>query len=311
MVYNIIGLILIAHGAPFPFYRVDCMSSSYIASCACANILRGAFFSRIDCLYFCLGKRMRQRVNKDTVTIHNATMEDCYRHDGLNLTPSYIRGVNTNVDTLRIPDNFPAITADDSLCEALLTARAVWRMNSELDCRILTNLILTDVLRSVKGRLSGCCNVSNDYEADGVAYSGDVDYLIGSWERTDTSRILDANVLVVRAESDWPDPPIAHVICHAGCLLKRRLALGKKTPVYAVMATGSGLFEFILLDVDGTVYNSRVHYLHDNNDGGFRANVSVVLRWIQWFLTSPKAPPVIDTQPRTPYPWDRYHSGSS
>ncbi len=242
-----------------------------------------------------MGRRFRKRIKKDIVDIDSASLTDCYRDDGLGLNLGYITGWNINTEILRIPDSFQSIEATDGICETLLTMSTVWEMEHILAHRILIDAIVTDVLRSTKGRLTGYCNVNNDYETSRVAYSGNVDYLLGFWEETNAAGRLDAKVLVVQAASHCPDHAIAQVICHAGCLLRRRVALyDKKTPVYAVLTIGYGMFQFLLLDVDGTAYSSRMHMLFGDNAGGFKANVSVVMRWFQWFLTCPKAP-LLDT----------------
>ena len=65
----------------------------------------------------------------------------------------------------------------------------------------------------------------------------------------------DSFLLVVEAKYEWPAKSVAQTLVEAGCLLKKRLAAGKNTPVFAVLTNGL-LFRFFAIDTDGTVYSS-------------------------------------------------------
>ena len=106
---------------------------------------------------------------------------------------------------------------------------------------------------------------------------------------------MDSYLLVVEAKKEWPDSAIPQVICEAGCLLKKRLAAGKDTPVFAVLTNGL-LFRFFAIDTkgvdtNGVVYSSEAELLKIGPDGtyNFSTSLSEILRWFTWFMTSIKS----------------------
>ena len=63
-------------------------------------------------------------------------------------------------------------------------------------------------------------------------------YMFGS-SKTKFVDTMDSFLFVVEAKKEWPDSAIPQVLCEAGCLLKKRLAAGKDTPVFAVLTNSS------------------------------------------------------------------------
>jgi hypothetical protein len=97
---------------------------------------------------------------------------------------------------------------------------------------------------------------------------------------------MDSLLLVVQAKNEWLDSAIPQIICEAGCLLKKRLAVGKKTPVLAVLTNGTD-FRFFAIDTDSVVYASKRYLLELGEDGTYNASptLSEILRWFTWFMT--------------------------
>jgi hypothetical protein len=137
-------------------------------------------------------------------------------------------------------------------------------------------------LASVKSRTIG-------KEMDG--YTGAVDYMLGS-SKTKSVDTMDSFLLVVEAKKEWPDSAIPQVLAEAGCLLKRRLAAGKNTPVFAVLTNGTD-FKFFAVDTDGVVYASEKEVLKLGKDGTYNSSSSLseILRWLTWFMTAIKSIP--------------------
>ena len=137
--------------------------------------------------------------------------------------------------------------------------------------------------------LLGFCDVKNDWEGSGFGYTGDVDYMLGS-SRIKTVDTMDSFLLVVEAKKEWPDSAIPQVLAEAGCLLKKRLAAGKGTPVFAVLTNGH-LFRFFAIDTDGVVYASEEEVLKLGKDGTYNSSTSLseILRWFTWFMTAIKS----------------------
>ena len=132
----------------------------------------------------------------------------------------------------------------------------------------------------------GFCEVTNDWEGTGLDYKGSADYMIG------TSRVYDVDdmdsfLLVVEAKKDWPDKAVPQVICEAGCLLKKRLAAEKITPVFAILTNGTD-FRFFAIDVDGVVYASGKKVLEVGEDDTYTTSSSLkeILRWITWLMST-------------------------
>ena len=108
--------------------------------------------------------------------------------------------------------------------------------------------------------------------------------------KTKSVDTMDSFLLVVEAKKEWPDSAIPQVLCEAGCLLKRRLAAGKDTPVFAVLTKGL-FFRFFAIDTNGVVYSSEAELLKIGRDGTYNSSTSLseILRWFTWFMTSIKS----------------------
>jgi len=192
--------------------------------------------------------------------------------------------------TLRIPQEIVPPVPSDFLCEHLLTVQKLFVLNNEKAYRMLIDAILIEVLNSeFNDSLYGFCEVNNDWEGTGFGYTGDVDYMFGS-SRTKSFDTMDSFLLVVGAKKEWPDSAITQVIAEAGCLLKKRLAAGKKTPVFAVLTNGL-FFRFFAIDIKGVVYASGQKVLEPGEDGTYNSSSSLseIIRWFTWFMTAIKS----------------------
>ncbi|CAM6127497.1 unnamed protein product [Calypogeia fissa] len=225
------------------------------------------------------------RAKKPSVNFSSATLADCLRKDGLALDLKYIlaRPFRTS---LNIPEYIQRPTLSDFLCQHLDKVQKCFAMDNEAECRMLIDAILLEVLereRESEANLTGFCEVKNDWEGPGLKYTGTVDYMIGS--AADRSVLsMDSFFLVMEAKKEWPDSAVAQVLAEAGCLLKRRLNSGKKTPVFAVLTNGR-LFRFFVIDADGVVYSSEEML---GLSQGY-ASLAEILRWFSWFLGAMKA----------------------
>ena len=154
---------------------------------------------------------------------------------------------------------------------------------------MLIDAILIEVLKSeFNDSLYGFCEVKNDWEGTGFGYTGDVDYMLGS-SRIKSVDSMDSFLLVVEAKYEWPAKSVAQTLAEAGCLLKKRLAAGKNTPVFAALTNGTD-FRFFAIDTDGVVYASDKEVLKLGKDGTYNSSTSLseILRWFAWFMTAIK-----------------------
>jgi hypothetical protein len=110
------------------------------------------------------------------------------------------------------------------------------------------------LLSETNEKLLGFCGVKNDWEGTGFGYTGDVDYMLGS-SRIKTVQSMDSSLLVTIAKEEWPQNTVPQVLAETGCLLKKRLAAGKNTPVFAVLTNGTD-YRFFAIDTTGVVYAS-------------------------------------------------------
>ena len=224
--------------------------------------------------------------SKPSVPFSSATLSDCVRSDGLALNIDY---TSVKAPTIHIPVDFPAPTASDHLCETLARIEKVWVLDNEKACRIVIDAILTEVLLSESNeQLLGFCEVKNDWEGTGFGYTGDVDYMFGS-SKTKSVDDMDSFLLVVEAKYEWPAKSVAQTLAEAGCLLKKRLAARKNTPVFAVLTNGTD-FRFFAIDTDGVVYASDKEVLKLGEDGTYNSSSSLsdILRWFTWSMTAIK-----------------------
>jgi hypothetical protein len=234
-------------------------------------------------------KQVQQLKNKKkpSVQFSKATLNDCVRPDGLALNIDY---ATIDAPSLHIPTSFPTPVASDLLCQNLSRIKTVWVLDNEKACRIVIDAILTEVLLNESNeKLLGFCEVKNDWEGTGFSYTGDVDYMFGS-SKTKSVDDMDSFLLVVEAKYEWPAKSVAQTLAEAGCLLKKRLAVGKKTPVFAVLTNGL-FFRFFAIDIDCVVYSSGQKVLEPGEDGTYNSSTSLtgILRWFTWFMTSIKS----------------------
>ena len=236
-------------------------------------------------------KQLQQLKNtkKPSVPFSKVTLNDCVRPDGLALN---IDHVFIDAPSLHIPTSFPTPVASDFLCENLSRIKTVWVLDNEKACRIVIDAILTEVLLNESNeQLLGFCEVQHDWEGTGFGYTGDVDYMFGT-SKPKSVDTMDSFLLVVEAKKEWPDSAIPQVLCEAGCLLKKRLAAGKNTPVFAALTNGL-LFRFFAIDIDGVVYSSGQTPiglgLGPGGDYTDSPTLSEILRWFTWFMTSIKS----------------------
>jgi hypothetical protein len=79
-------------------------------------------------------------------------------------------------------------------------------------------------------------------------------------------------------------------LCEAGYLLKKRLAAGKDTAVFAGLTNGL-LFRFFAIDSDGVLYASKTGLLEIEENGTYYSSSSLpeMLRWFTWFMVALKS----------------------
>ena len=102
---------------------------------------------------------------------------------------------------------------------------------------------------------------------------------------------MDSFLLVVEAKKEWPDSAIPQVLAEAGSLLKKRLAAGKNTPVFAVLTNGL-FFRFFAIDTDCVVYSSKrqiVLEVGEDDSYNSSSSLSEILSWFHWFMSSIKS----------------------
>jgi hypothetical protein len=224
---------------------------------------------------------------KPSVPFSKATLQDCVRFDGLNLN---IDNVTLKAPTLHIPTSFSASVASDFVCENLSRIKATWVLDNDRACRMLINAILLEALKSeANENLVAFCEVKNDWEGTGFGYTGNVDYMLGTSKIKSVDN-MDSLFLVVQASKECPESKVPQVLAQAGCLLRKRLAAGKKTPVFAVLTNGY-FFRFFAIETDGVVYASEEKVLEIGKDGTYHSSSSLsdILGWLIWFVTAVKS----------------------
>ncbi|KAI3661670.1 hypothetical protein MP638_002922 [Amoeboaphelidium occidentale] len=224
---------------------------------------------------------------KPSVKFSSASIGHCSREDGLNLDVKFLR---TTAPSLHLPENFPRPEPSESFCQYLDRIMAVWVLDNEKSCRIFIDALITEVLMDESNEeLMGFCEVPNDWEGPGFGYTGTVDYMLGS-SITRTVESIDSFLLIVEAKKEWPDSAVPQTVCEAGCLLRKRLAAGKNTPVFAVL-TNSYFFRFFAIDTDGVVYASRVSILDPGTDGSYCSSTTLpeILQWFYWMMETLKS----------------------
>jgi hypothetical protein len=180
-----------------------------------------------------------ERPPKPTIQLSSATLWDCKRPDGLAL--NYRNVEDFGFVSFRVPTDYPCPPPSDLLIQSLDRIMRVWTLSTEKACRTLTDAILTEAVWSHPNQeLEVFCQVNNDWEGQGVKYSGTADYMIGTMHRYS----VESHILVMEAKIEWAYSDIPRVLAEAGCLLKRRLEAGQKTPIFALLTNGRRFYRF-------------------------------------------------------------------
>ena len=188
--------------------------------------------------------------NESTV-FSSVTLEDVKRPDGLNLNLKNIERNRIIRPSLILPEGIRTlgIVPSDILAQYLERLDEIWDFATVMACRSKIDAVITEAIATSGVDFRAFCEVRNDWSGTGFSYKGNVDYMIGAGDR------LESFLLVVEAQKDWPDSAVAQVLAEAGCLLKNRQAIGKSTPVFAILTNGVN-FQFFAIDTNSVVYTS-------------------------------------------------------
>ena len=111
-----------------------------------------------------------------------------------------------------------------------------------------------------------------------------MDYMLGS-SKFYSVKSMNTFLMVVEAKKEWPDSAVPQIVCEAGCLLKKRVAAGKNTPVFGILTNGS-FFRFFAVDINWVVYASGLKLLEVGKDDYTTSeSLREILRWITWLMS--------------------------
>lgn len=227
---------------------------------------------------------VRQR--KEMVAFSAVTVEHCTRSDGLGLD---LRNAYRDRNTIRFPDRLPGIEASDDLMRTLTDICTYFVLDNDSSKRSLIDNILIESLRNCDNpRLTWFHNVENKWEGAGIRYTGEADYMLGTSRQRHRCK-TDSFLVVSQAKSFWGQEHYAQMVCEMGCLLRRRLAVGKETPVFGIL-TDASHFKFFAVDTNNVVYCTHTIWLSCLEDTEtFTAGLRRVLRHLHWIITSLEA----------------------
>lgn len=184
---------------------------------------------------------------------------------------------------MRIPESFVSPSPSEALRQNLMTIGEKWSQKDAKASTVMLGSLINEVIGHQEdgNMFFVSVNVENYWEAVNVTYTGTISYMIRTLKSPQNASTT-SNFLILHEPEGWGIPYIYRAMCHAGCVLRRRLAAGLVTPVFAVLTDGRSVFQFMVVDVDGIGYLSEacaLLYMWSRID----TTLSEILGWLYWF----------------------------
>ena len=194
-----------------------------------------------------------------------------------------IRKIDREEDSLHIPADFPRVEPTEFLLDTLKRIRRRFVIKNERSTSYTVSAIIAEAIElshsDLKILTEEPLEAEFHFTTGNVILSGKADYMI-----VDDNQ--DSRLVVVESGRDWPEKVVFQTLAEAACLMRKRFAENKFTPVFAIL-TNSEFYRFFALDIDNTVYASRKRYfdlytLNIESDNNLRE----ILTWLVWIFTS-------------------------
>jgi hypothetical protein len=138
---------------------------------------------------------------KITKSFSEMTVTDVTRPEGLNLNLQNVYPERLEeLTTLRLPAYIDPPSPSAWLCKGLKMYNFVWAFNNEMARRIVIDAVITESLYYSNANLTAFCETDNRWSGTGIEYTGNVDYMIGSFDTRETAENIDSFLLVVEAK---------------------------------------------------------------------------------------------------------------
>ncbi|TPX46157.1 hypothetical protein SeLEV6574_g03384 [Synchytrium endobioticum] len=223
-------------------------------------------------------------------SFRSITLADIKRVDGLGLKLKHIEP-HIATSTLHMPANIPSPTSSSNLCEYLKRIYSPWALNNEMEqssMPSLSNAYICPVpcQRSIlpqNDHIRGVRRYASPWDRqNGKKLSLDVSFgdtvSMDTPSKTPTITLSASSVFEADKGSSAETSQVCRyalpqVLAEAECLLNKRLAAGKHTPVL----TNAELFWFFAIDTDSIVYCSGAQMvLAAGPDGSWNTSTSLV-----------------------------------
>ena len=222
-------------------------------------------------------KRSRRAVADDIVRV---PFSSATKHHIVNILRLNLEPLSRLEPSLILPDSVVVDALSEFLQKNLRHHISDWDLSSEVSRKYLISDFLHEATYRCKSSLKIKPELPLNYEHDGLCFNGYMDLAI-------SGDGLQSHLLVVEAKRDWAlGEGLNQLLCEAGCLLRSREKLDKKTPILAVLSDALHFQFFAVDERNGTVYRSKVIYVDLANISDFRRDPQTieVIRWLIWFL---------------------------
>jgi hypothetical protein len=216
-------------------------------------------------------KRLRRSVEQDftRVPFSLATRDHIVNVLKLNLEP-----LSRYDSSLVLPDNVIVTELSEFLQKNLRHHISDWDLSSEVSRKYLISDFIHEAIYNIRASLKIKPEFPLNYEERGVSFSGYMDLVI-------SGEGLQSYLLVVEAKKEWAlEDGLNQLLCEAGCLLRSREKLVKKTPILAVLSDAFHFQFFAIDERNGSVFvdlTNMSDFRHDQQ-------AITVVRWLVWFL---------------------------
>ena len=234
-------------------------------------------------------RRLARQAKKVVIPFSSATRANIVEDLRLNLST-----LNDTSFLLELPEHFPTVNVSDHFIWNLEAIIRHWNMDNEASKSAIISLFLTEAFTQVGSDLL-CIfpQVEESWEGGKYIFRGVLHYAIATEDQASQMFVVEVKAVWGSKISQW------QLLAEAGCILKNRLAKGRKTPVMAVLTDGSHFQFFAIDERDLTVYASRVIFLdyRSMTDLSSYSELGEVARWLNWFLNviisiSPRSSPI-------------------
>ena len=220
-------------------------------------------------------KRVLKSRLKESVTFSAATRDHI-----VNVLKLKLDALKSKAHFLSLPTGFVRPIISNTLHESLVYLAKPNKLETEAGRSDVIKAFMREAAEQVNTDLELLPEFPLSWKQNGLRFNGFIDLVMTN---DDKSSIL----LVVEAKNGWQaNLGVFQLLAEAGCLLRSREKIGKKTPVFAILSDGCHFKFFAIDERDGAVYSFPFIAAELPLISDYKSNPQVIeiVSWIMWLV---------------------------